>query len=30
MIDSTVKSRLDELKGLLENSKTSDERRDAV
>lgn len=30
MINSTIKSRLDELKGLLEGSKTSDERRDAV
>ncbi len=30
MINSTVKSRLDELKSLLENSKTSEERRDAV
>jgi F-type H+-transporting ATPase subunit delta len=30
MIDSTLKSRLDELKGLLVGSKTSEERRDAV
>ncbi len=30
MINSTIKSRLDELKGLLEESKTSQERRDAV
>ncbi len=29
-INSTVKSRLDELKSLLESSKTSEERRDAV
>lgn len=30
MINSTIKSRLDELKSLLESSKTSEERRDAV
>jgi hypothetical protein len=30
MIDSTLKSRLDELKGLLVGTKTSKERRDAV